>query len=225
MAPKVTGARDPCRAARALITFLVVAGVPLGLVACGSQSTKAATTPFTVTRMTAAGGQREVLLVPRGPVKGLVLFSHGYAGSQDQILQSSNLFPFRDALASSGYAIASTNAHGNNFGNPTSIDDQVQLLRDSEARLPGLSRIDIVSFSMGGLDTLMLASEHRVPGLQAVVLLSPVCDQIAYLSSYFGGSIRAGSGTPKDPTRRSWSQAILSDKSLSRSLVPGTGSG
>ena len=163
-------------------------------------------------RMTSPAGQGEVLLLPRGPVRGLVLFTHGYAGSQDQILSSSAFFPLRDALEEAGYAIAATNAHGNNFGNPTSIEDQVQLMDDAEGRLPGVTAVDLVGFSMGGLDALMLASQHRVPRLRAVVLLSPVCDQIAYLGSDFGGSIRAafahakGSAPPviarSDPERQ-----------------------
>ena len=183
--------------AKGLINVLLVAGASLGLVACSHQSVKAAAGPFTVNQMTSPVGQGEVLLVPRGPVRGLVVFTHGYAGSQDQILTSSALFPLRDALEEAGYAIASTNAHGNNFGNPTSIGDQVQLVHDAKARLPGVKDIDLVGFSMGGLDALMLASEHLVPGLKAVVLLSPVCDQVAYLSSYFGGSIRAAYGHAK----------------------------
>jgi hypothetical protein len=52
---------------------------------------------------------------------------------------------------------------------------------------------------MGGLDALMLASDHQVPRPQAVVLLSPVCDQIAYLGSYFGGAIRAAFGHATGP--------------------------
>jgi pimeloyl-ACP methyl ester carboxylesterase len=182
--------------AKGVIAVLVVAA-SLVLVGCGNQSAKAATGPFTVVRMTSPKGQGEVLLLPSGPVKGLVVFTHGYAGSQDQILSFSALFPLRDALAKAGYAIAASNAHGNNFGNPTSIEDQVQLMRDVESRLPGATPIDLVGFSMGGLDALMLASDHGLPHLQAVVLLSPVCDQIAYLGSYFGGSIRDAFGHAK----------------------------
>jgi dipeptidyl aminopeptidase/acylaminoacyl peptidase len=144
--------------------------------------------------MTSRAGQHEVLLLPHGRAKGLVIFTHGYAGSQEQILESSGLFPLRDALTEAGYAIAASNAHGNNFGNPTSINDQVQLLRDAESRLPGTTRVDVVGFSMGGLDALLLASNRVVGRPQAVVLLSPVCDQIAYLGSYFGGSIRVAFG-------------------------------
>jgi pimeloyl-ACP methyl ester carboxylesterase len=182
---------------RGLVRALVVAGASLGLVACGHQSVKPVTGPFTVTRMTSPTGQPEVLVLPRGTAKGLVVFSHGWGASQDQILDFPALFPLRNALAASGYAIAASNAHGNNYANPTSVLDQVQLIHDAESKLPGVTRIDLVGFSMGGLDALMLASQHRVPGLQAVLLLSPVCDQIAYLSSYFGGSIRAAFGHAK----------------------------
>jgi pimeloyl-ACP methyl ester carboxylesterase len=59
--------------------------------------------------------------------------------------------------------------------------------------------VDLVGFSMGGLDALMLASDQRVPRPHAVVLLSPVCNQIAYLGSYFGGSIRAAFGSATGP--------------------------
>jgi pimeloyl-ACP methyl ester carboxylesterase len=182
---------------RGFITVALLAAAALGLVACGQQSAKPAAGPFTAVRMTSRAGQGEVLLIPRGSVRGLVVFTHGYADSQNQILNSSALFPLRDALEEAGYAIAASNADGNNFGNPTSIGDQVQLLHDAEVRLPGVTDIDLVGFSMGGLDALMLASGHQLPGLQAVVLLSPVCDQIGYLSSYFGGGIRAAFGHAK----------------------------
>jgi pimeloyl-ACP methyl ester carboxylesterase len=184
---------------KALLASLTVATLSLGLFACGHPAEKTPSGPFAVIRMTSPAGQREVLLLPRVPARALVIFTPGYAGSQDQILKSSDLFPLRDALAEAGYAIAASNAHGNNYGNPTSIDDMVQLVRDARSRLPGVTRIDVVGFSMGGLDALMLTSEHRVPNVQAVVLLSPLCDQIAYLGSYFGGAIRAAFGHAKGP--------------------------
>jgi pimeloyl-ACP methyl ester carboxylesterase len=182
---------------KGLVSAFMIAAASLGLTACSHQSAKAATGPFTVRHMTSPTGQPEVFLLPREPAKGLVVFSHGYGDSQDQILTFSSLFPLRDALEESGFAIAASNAHGNNYANPSSIEDQVQLIHDAENMLPGVTRVDLVGFSMGGLDALMLASEHRVTGLQAVVLLSPVCDQIAYLSSDFEGAIRAAFGHAK----------------------------
>jgi pimeloyl-ACP methyl ester carboxylesterase len=183
----------------ALIVCLMVVGLSLGLYGCGHSSTPAASLPepFTVTRMTSPTGQHEVLLVPKTTVRGLVVFSHGYGGSEDQILQSSDLFPLRNALATAGYAIAASNAHGNSYANPVSLDDFVELINDARTRLPSVGRIDLVGFSMGGLAPLMLASEHRVPNVDAVLLLSPVCDQIGYLGSYFGGAIRAAFGHAK----------------------------
>lgn len=184
---------------KALTATLVVVGLSLDLVGCGHSTARApgAAAPFTVVRMTSPTGQHEVLLLPRAPIRGLVVFTHGYGGSEDQILQSSDLFPLRDTLTDAGFAIAASNAHGNSYANPTSIDDLVQLVSDARSRLPRLPRIDLVGFSMGGLGALMLASEHRVPSVDAVLLLSPVCDQISYLSSYFGGAIRAAFGHAK----------------------------
>jgi pimeloyl-ACP methyl ester carboxylesterase len=182
---------------KAFLVSVTVVASSLGLFACGHPPAKAPSGPFTVIKMTSPVGQREDLLVPRGPARALVVFTPGYNGSQDQILKFSALFPLRNALAEAGYAIAASNAHGNSYGNPTSIDDLVQLVGDARSRLPGVTRIDVVGFSMGGLDALMLTSERRVPNLDAVVLLSPVCDQIAYLRSYFGGAIRDAFGHAK----------------------------
>ena len=66
---------------------------------------------------------------------------------------------------------------------------------------------------MGGLDALLVASDHAVPHLGAVVLLSPVCDQIPFLNGPFGSALRSTFGhrsgaalvdaiTPSDPERR-----------------------
>jgi pimeloyl-ACP methyl ester carboxylesterase len=191
------GSVDSAMRIKALLASVAAAASSLGLFACGHPPAKASSEPFTVITMTSPAKQREVLLLPHVPARALVVFTHGYGDSQDQILKTSALFPLRDVLAEAGYAIAASNAHGNNYGNPTSIDDLVQLVRDAQSRLPGVTRIDVVAFSMGGLDALMLTSERRVPNLEAVVLLSPVCDQIAYLQSYFGGAIRAAFGHAK----------------------------
>ncbi len=112
---------------------LTVAASSLGLSACGHPPARAPSRPepFTVIRMTSVAGQREVLLLPRTPTRALVVFTHGYGGSQDQILTFPALFPLRDALVEAGYAIAASNAHGNSYANPASIDDLVQLVRDA----------------------------------------------------------------------------------------------
>lgn len=110
------------------------------------------------------------------------------------LLRTPVLYPLRDALLSAGFAMAASYAHGDNMGNQASLDDQVLLLRDAEKKLPPLRAVDLVGFSMGGLDALMEASRHMVTGLSAVVVLSGMCDQIPFLGSVMGKSIVSAFG-------------------------------
>lgn len=183
-----------------------------GLCLSGCSSTRTAP-PLNIVRMDSPTGQGELLIQPPTPATGLVLFTHGYGGRAAQVLEP-GLMPLDRALIGAGFAIASSDSHGNNLGDPASVQDQVQLLHDAEARLPGVRRVDLVGFSMGGLDALLAASEHVLPGLEALVLVSPVCNQVPFLQTSLGPAIRAVYGpakgqqllaalTPSDPERRS----------------------
>ena len=141
---------------------------------------------WTMWTMRSSAGQPEILLAPRGPVKGVVLYEHGTGGHQDEMLDLPLLFPLRDALLEGGLAVAASYSHGSNWGNPASVQDQVDLLADARRQLLPVSTVDIVGFSMGGADALMLASDHVLPGLRNVLLLSAVCDQIAFMQQGVG---------------------------------------
>jgi hypothetical protein len=146
--------------------------------------------------MTSASGQPELLLVPPGALRGLVVFMHGFDADQSQIIGNAGFAPLRTALLHAGYAIAASQAHGSNAGNPASVQDQIDVLRDAEARLPPISNVDVLAFSMGGLDALLIASDRSFPHLRALALISPVCDQSPFLHSRFGSAISAAYDDP-----------------------------
>ncbi|HET6965464.1 MAG TPA: hypothetical protein VFH58_11885 [Acidimicrobiales bacterium] len=163
------------------------------LAACGGGS--AGSSPyFRVTRMTSSAGQKEILLTPRVPVRGLVLFEHGYGETELALLRTPVLMPLRDTLLRAGYAMAASDSHGNNMGTLQSVHDQQLLLTDAERKLPAIPRVEMVGFSMGGLDALLVASRHAVAGLDGVVLLSPVCNQVPFLKTSLDPAIRAAFG-------------------------------
>ena len=196
---------------RVTLAGLMVAVLAL-VSGCGSHPASSSNL-FTVTTMRSPNGQPEILLKPPGPVSGLVLFEHGYGETQKAILSVSQLFPLRNALLSDGFAIAASYSHGNNMGNGVSVDDQVALLKDAEQMLPPVLSIDVVGFSMGGLDALMVAARHVLPDLKGVVVLSGICNQVPFLQTSLRGALRAAFGhlqgqqllaaiNPADPERQ-----------------------
>lgn len=170
--------------------LLAAALALVALPACGGGSLPPSKF-FTVSHMESHSGQNELLLTPKAPLRGLILFEHGYGEDQNTLLSTRVLFPLRDALTGAGYALAASYSHGNNMGNPASVGDQAELVADARKKLPGIQAVGVIGFSMGGLDTLMVASRHLLPDLEAVVVLSGMCDQIDFLGDRFGQLGRA----------------------------------
>lgn len=169
--------------------FIGLAAAVLGtaLTGCGKPAAKLQS-DVTQVRMTSPDGQPELLLVPPTETKRLVVFMHGFDADQDQLITTSGLFALRDALLSAGWAIATSDAHGNNVGNTQSLADQRALFVDAQRKLGTLDSIAVLGFSMGGLDALRAASVAP-KSLQAVVLLSPVTDLVPFASGKYAGVI------------------------------------
>lgn len=182
---------------RGTIGLLLAAGLIAALGSACRGRVPAARPHAETVRLTSASGQAELLLVPP-TVHGVVLFMHGLNSDQDELLDEAGLFPVRDALLAAHYAIAASESHGNNLGNPVSVADQVDLLTDVTSRLGAGWPVNILAFSMGGADALLSAAGGAILGLRAVALLSPLCDQLPYLQTDYRGDVQAAFGDSPD---------------------------
>ena len=206
------------RRAAGFAQFLILIAVLRGLTGCSfaSAASTAAQPDADVLRMTSATGQAELLLVPRhAHPSGLVVFMHGVDADQNQLLDDAGLAPVRDALLAAGFALVTSAAHGNNAGNPASVQDQFDAYSDATARLGPLPRIDVLGFSMGGLDALLVAGKHVIPQLHALALLSPATDQQYFLGTRFSGTVTSAFAFASFPTAgtftaiRAWDPLLL----------------
>lgn len=135
-------------------------------------------------RFISATGQREILITAAtGTPRSLILYMHGLQADETEILRD-EFTPLRQKLLDNGYAIAASESHGNNAGNSASVADQARLVNDVTSRLPAITHIDVIGYSMGGLDALLVASGHVIPKLKSVALISPVTDQVSFLGQY-----------------------------------------
>ena len=164
----------------------------MGSTACGATSSGRA---LDTVELTSSAGQSELLIKPGGPVTGLVVFMHGLDNNRNQIL-GDEFRPLLERLLAANLAVVSSDAHGNNMGNPVSVQDQLLAVRDARSHLGHVASVDIVAFSMGGLDALLTASSHRLDGLRSVALISAAADQRTFLHGRFGNLISTAFGHP-----------------------------
>jgi pimeloyl-ACP methyl ester carboxylesterase len=121
----------------------------------------------------------------------MLLFSHG-SGS-DELQPLSHFQQLYTDLLSDGFAIASTNAHGNNWGNAAAQTDLLELyryLRDTYA----LGPLILWGNSMGGLASLNALASGAIP-CAGWIGTQPVCDLDAiYAAGAFVTDIRTAYG-------------------------------
>lgn len=128
-------------------------------------------------------GERAIVVAPRGKAfpKRVVLYVHGASQNAEAITKPGGVGRgVVPALVKAGYAVAASDARGNNWGSTRSLRDH-RALR-AELRRRGARQVFVLAASMGGLDGLRLTD-----GAEAFAGIFPVCD----LSSMARGPLRA----------------------------------
>lgn len=128
-------------------------------------------------------GQNIMVLVPNSNAAvpynaanptGVILYLHGSGENQTGLVTETVKFACRDALLDAGYILAGTNAHGNNWGNQSSVDDHAALEKYVRANY-NVKGVALWGQSMGGLDALSVVAQGKIPVLGAL-LAYPVCN-------------------------------------------------
>jgi pimeloyl-ACP methyl ester carboxylesterase len=136
-------------------------------------------------------GQPSVLITPQPATGRVVLYTHGSGETVETIFRDPAKQPLWRALLRAGYALAATDAHGDNWGNPASERDTVALARELRGR--GLRDVYVIALSMGGFNGLQLL-EHD-PAIKAWAGIFPACDlRAVYRVGLYPGQIRRAYG-------------------------------
>lgn len=144
-------------------------------------------------------GQAAALITPEPRTERVVVYMHG-AGERIETA-------FRDVakndtfmtLLKAGYALAATDAHGDNWGNPASVQDQLALI--AKLRDQGLREVYVLALSMGGLDGMQVLGRVEVKAWAGIF---PAC-QLASVwdRGLYRGQIRAAYGLSSHESPRS----------------------
>lgn len=165
------------------------------LIGCGDSSSGPAPegTRAQVTRLV-VGGQRAVLVTPPQRTAKVVLYTHGSGETADNSFGDPGKQETLAALLDAGYALAASDAHGNNWGNPASERDYVRLV--GALRRRGLRDVYVLALSMGGFNGLQVLDRVRVRAWAGIFI---ACDlaSIEELGQY-SEDIRAAYGLDED---------------------------
>lgn len=131
--------------------------------------------------------QAAVLIAPTEKTQKVVVYTHGSGERVENIFRDPKKEPVFNTLLRAGFAIATTDAHGDNWGNSASERDQLALVR--ELRTRGFGDIYVLALSMGGFNGLGLLDDVPV---QAWAGIFPACDlRSVYELGLYPGQIRA----------------------------------
>jgi acetyl esterase/lipase len=125
---------------------------------------------------TAAGEQSVRIAMPAGydsriPVP-LVLYMHGSGGNATSPITDIDTTVY-SALVANGFAVASSDQHGNNWGNDSAVADMVTLYKYVTARY-AVGPILLMGQSMGGLSSLRTLAARQIPGVVGWLGIYPV---------------------------------------------------
>ncbi|HEV2058155.1 MAG TPA: hypothetical protein VGR11_02280 [Solirubrobacteraceae bacterium] len=116
-------------------------------------------------------GQDAVLIRPDAAEGKAVVYTHGAGERVENIFHDPKKEPIFNSLLNAGYALATTDAHGDNWGNAPSERDQLALV--DELRERGFGDIYVLALSMGGFNGLQLLDGV---GVKAWAGIFPACD-------------------------------------------------
>jgi hypothetical protein len=143
--------------------------------------------------------QPAVVQTPDRPTTKVVVYMHGSGERVANALRDPAKHAIFRALLDGGFAVALTDAHGDNWGSPASVRDQLALI--DELRTRGLPDVYVLALSMGGLDGLQLLG--RVP-IKAWAGIFPACDLGSVWDiGLYRGQIRAAYGLAATASPRS----------------------
>ncbi len=135
-------------------------------------------------------GQAAALITPKPRTSKVVVYMHGAGERIGNAARDRAQDPMFRVLLEGGYAVAMTDAHGDNWGSPASVRDQLALV--GELRERGLRDVYILALSMGGLDGFQVLG--RVP-VKAWAGIFPACDLASVWDlGLYRGQIRAAYG-------------------------------
>ena len=128
-----------------------------------------------------------MLIAPTEKTQKVVVYTHGSGERVENIFRDPKKEPVFNTLLNAGYAIATTDAHGDNWGNAASERDQLALVR--ELRTRGLGDVYVLALSMGGFNGLALLDDVPVKAWAGIF---PACDlRSVYELGLYPGEIRA----------------------------------
>lgn len=195
----------PLRPRRSAVAVLasVLAAISLavtGLAGCAASSTlppQAAASPRPTAQrvdLRAAGARivddeasSSLVIVPKTPNGGLVVFVHGAGQTRWSLLGRREEASVADAVSEAGFTILAADAEGKAWGNPASVAAYRKLIERTQRRYV-LRDVFLIGESMGGLAAMQLA--RVLPEVQAVAAWFPVCDVRTMRDARFQPSIR-----------------------------------
>ena len=126
-------------------------------------------------------GQAAVLVAPTEKTQKVVVYTHGSGEHVENIFRDPKKEAVFKTLLGAGYAIATTDAHGDNWGSAASERDQLALVRELRER--GLGDFYVLALSMGGFNGLQLLDDVPVKawaGIFPACHLRSIYDRGAY---------------------------------------------
>lgn len=129
-----------------------------------------------------------LVLAPRRPNGGLVVFLHGWGQTRWSILSRKEEASVANALTEAGFTVLAADALGKAWGDPRSVRDYESLIARMQQRYD-LRDVFLMGESMGGLATMQLARD--LPDVKAVTAWFPVCDLRTMREPRFQDTIRS----------------------------------